>query len=167
MQPTQSPKVQSPAALAGLTLATLGFYTYYWYYRVNREMRDLGRAYDVRDLAESRPARSVWALIAGAVLIVPALVSYARTARRVDACERLAGRPQGGVAAVTALITVSYVLGFSASSLSGTAVVASVVVACLACWLWAITAIQRRLNAVWRQDLVPAAVTVDEAVAAA
>ena len=88
MQPTPSPKVQSPAALAGLTVVTLGFYSYFWYYRVNREMRDLGRAYDVRDLADSRPARSVWALIIGAVLIVPAVVSFARTARRIDACER-------------------------------------------------------------------------------
>jgi len=164
MQP--NPKVQSPAALVGLTVVTLGLYSPFWYYRVNREMRDLGRASGEGDLAGSKPGRSVWALVLGAFVVVPAVVSFAGTAGRLARCERIAGVQPGGAGAITALIAIAYVTGI-ATSMVPPAAAAALVIVDLACWFAALVAIQRRLNVLWRDDLLAAGAPAgDTAVAA-
>ena len=41
-------KVRHPVAVPILSLITIGIYYVYWWYQVNREVMDLGRARNVR-----------------------------------------------------------------------------------------------------------------------
>ena len=83
-------KVRNPWAVALLPFVTFGIYHLVWWYRINRELRDFGRA-RARDLGQN-PTASVLALFPGALLIVPALVSYWRGTKRVQEAARVAGR---------------------------------------------------------------------------
>ena len=154
MPPTA--KVQSPAVLVGLSVVTLGLYLPVWYYRVNREMRDLGRARGDIVLAMSRPAHSAWALIAGGVVVVPTIVSVIGTTDRLRRCERLFACGAGAGTTVVALVSAAMATGFGAafSTASSTAPVLAGTSAAL--WLTAAAVFQRRLNALWREEPPPA-----------
>jgi uncharacterized protein DUF4234 len=83
-------KIRSPWAVALLPIVTLGIYHLVWWYRINRELRDYGRARGY-DLGQN-PTNSVLALFPGGLIIVPALVSYWRGVKRVQGAARVAGR---------------------------------------------------------------------------
>lgn len=83
-------KVRSPWAVALLPFVTLGIYHLVWWYRINRELRDYGRAKGY-DLGQS-PTSSLLALFPGGLIIVPALITYWRGVKRVQGASRLAGR---------------------------------------------------------------------------
>jgi hypothetical protein len=83
-------KLRSPWAAALLPIVTLGVYHVVWWYRINRELRDVGRARGY-DLGQD-PASSALALFPGALVIVPALVSYWRGTKRVQGAARVARR---------------------------------------------------------------------------
>ena len=83
-------KIRSPWAPALLPFVTFFIYFFVWYYRINREMRDLGRARGSDELGES-PGTSLLAITLGALIIVPALVSTYNTAKRIQAAQTLAG----------------------------------------------------------------------------
>jgi len=120
-------KVRSPWAAALLPLITLGIYNLVWWYRINREMRDYGQAKGY-DLGQN-PTNSVLALFPGALIIVPALVTYWRGTKRVMGASRLAGKePLNGWIAI-----ILYLL--------------------LAPALWAY--IQVSLNDVWHAEAAP------------
>ena len=68
--------------MLGLGLITLGIYHIFWWYFINREMADYGRANGV-DLGDN-PVMSVLAITLGALIIVPPFVSLFRTLRRVE-----------------------------------------------------------------------------------
>src|SRR3954453_11838901 len=88
-------KIRSPWAPALLPFITLGIYAIFWYYYINREMRDLGRARDTDELGES-PGMSVLAVTLGALIIVPAVISVIHTFQRIQKAQRLNGiEPQG------------------------------------------------------------------------
>ena len=70
---------------------TLGIYVPFWWYFINREMRDLGRARGATDLGDS-PGVSVLAVTLGALVIVPAIISIVNTCKRIQSAQRLAGR---------------------------------------------------------------------------
>src|SRR2546425_5989788 len=82
-------KLRSPWAVALLPIVTLGIYGLVWWYRVNRELRDYGRATGY-DLGQS-PTNSVLALFPGGLVIVPALVTYWRGTKRIQGASRVAG----------------------------------------------------------------------------
>jgi hypothetical protein len=82
-------KLRSPWAVALLPFITLGIYHLVWWYRVNREMRDLGDDRGV-DLGRN-PTNSLLALFPGGLIIVPALVSYWRGTKRVIDAAGVAG----------------------------------------------------------------------------
>jgi hypothetical protein len=86
-------KIRSPWAAALLPIITRGIYYLVWYYKINREMRDLGRARNTDELGES-PGTSLLAITLGALIIVPAIVSVVRTAQRIQKAERLVGIEQ-------------------------------------------------------------------------
>jgi hypothetical protein len=90
-------KFRNPWAVALLPFATLGIYHLVWWYRVNRELRDLGQARGV-DLGQS-PTRSLLAACPGFLLIVPPLVSYYRGFERIQRATDVAGRelPSGWI----------------------------------------------------------------------
>jgi hypothetical protein len=75
---------------------TLGIYAIFWYYFVNREMSDLGRARGTDELGDS-PGTSVLAVTRGALIIVPAIVSIYNTFQRTQTAARLTGvEPRNG-----------------------------------------------------------------------
>ncbi len=82
-------KIRSPWAAALLPLITLGIYHLVWWYRINRELRDYGRAKGF-DLGQN-PTNSLLALFPGGLIIVPALVAYWRGVKRVQGAARLGG----------------------------------------------------------------------------
>ena len=86
-------KLRNPLGVVGLSLITLGVYYFFWWYFINREMRDLGRARGT-DLGQS-PGNSVLAVTLGALVIVPAIVSMWRTSDRVQRTQEVAGVERG------------------------------------------------------------------------
>jgi hypothetical protein len=83
-------KIRSPWAAALLPFITLGIYHLVWWYRINREMRDYGKAKGY-DLGQN-PTNSVLALFPGGLIIVPALITYWRGTKRVMGASRLANQ---------------------------------------------------------------------------
>jgi hypothetical protein len=81
--------LRNPWAVLGLSLITLGIYYVFWWYFINREMRDVGNANNV-DLGES-PGISVLAITLGALVIIPPFVSIWRTGRRMEGTQRTTG----------------------------------------------------------------------------
>src|SRR5947207_2632155 len=104
-------KIRSPWAVALLPIITLGIYHLVWWYRINREMRDYGRAKGY-DLGQN-PTASLLALFPGGIIIVPALISYWRGTKRVQGAARIAGQepPSGWIALILYLLIA---LGFYA-----------------------------------------------------
>jgi len=99
-------KIRSPWAVALLPLITLGIYHLVWWYRVNRELRDYGQAKGY-DLGQN-PTNSVLALFPGGLIIVPALITYWRGAKRVQGASRLAGQePLNGWIAIILYLLIA------------------------------------------------------------
>jgi hypothetical protein len=82
-------KIRNPLGVVGLSIITIGIYYVFWWYFINREMRDLGRARN-SDLGQN-PGNSVLALTLGALIIVPALVTLWRTSDRIQRSQEVAG----------------------------------------------------------------------------
>ena len=82
-------KMRNPLGVLALSLITLGIYYVFWYYFINREMRDYGNANGV-DLGQS-PGVSVLAITLGAFVIIPPFVSVWGTGRRMEGTQRTAG----------------------------------------------------------------------------
>ena len=83
-------KARNPVAVAIFAVITLGIYLVFWWYFINRELADLGRAKGTAELGDS-PAKSTLALFPGALLIVPALWTTVTTFKRVQAAQKLTG----------------------------------------------------------------------------
>jgi hypothetical protein len=86
-------KIRNPWGVLGLTLITIGIYYFFWWYFINREMRDLGRARGV-DLGQN-PGNSVLAVSLGALIIVPAIISMWTTSDRLQRTQETAGVDRG------------------------------------------------------------------------
>jgi len=100
-------KIRSPLAVAIFVLITLGIYSWFYWYFINREMRDYGRAKGTDELGTS-PGTSVLAVTLGALIIVPAIVSIVKTFGRVQKTQRLAGEtPLNGWIALILIIVIS------------------------------------------------------------
>jgi Domain of unknown function (DUF4234) len=83
-------KIRSIFAPALLPIPTLGIYLFFWWYYINRELRDYGRAKGTDELGTS-PGKSVLAITLGALIIVPAILSLIRTFQRVQKAQRITG----------------------------------------------------------------------------
>ena len=75
----------------GLNLITLGIYYYIWYFKVNDELKEIGRAKGDQELAGSSPANSLVAVLFGGLLIIPPFISIYRTGKRIKRAEELGG----------------------------------------------------------------------------
>ncbi len=80
-------KQQSVWALLGLSIVTIGIYLLFWYYRVNREMRDAGATFGDAELANVQPGMSVLAMF----IPIANLVSVHRTGKRVLRVQQATG----------------------------------------------------------------------------
>jgi fatty acid desaturase len=84
-------KVRNPGAPIGLSIVTLGIYSFWWWYFINREMDDLGEVHH-DDYLRNSPGLATLAATVGAFVIVPPLVTLWRTCHRVErAQERTLG----------------------------------------------------------------------------
>ena len=81
-------KRRRPWAVLGLTIATLGIYHLYWWYQINREMRDYSASAG-RPLG-NRPWLSLLAIFPGGLLIVPAVWTLFETAGRIQDTQAIA-----------------------------------------------------------------------------
>jgi Domain of unknown function (DUF4234) len=84
-------KIRNIVAVPVLAIVTLGVYLVFWWYFVNREMADYGRARGTSDLGDN-PGKSTLALFPGALIIVPAVWTTVTTFQRVQKAQRLAGQ---------------------------------------------------------------------------
>jgi hypothetical protein len=99
-------KIRSPWAAALLPIITLGIYHLVWWYRINREMRDYGQAKGY-DLGQN-PTNSVLALFPGALIIVPAIITYWRGTKRAQGASSVAGQePLNGWIAIILYLILS------------------------------------------------------------
>ena len=92
---------------SGSSLITLGIYFFFWWYFINREMRDLGQARGT-DLGEN-PGNSVLAITLGALIIVPAIVTEWTTSGRIQRSQETVGleRPASGPVIFILLLLIS------------------------------------------------------------
>ncbi len=111
---------RNPWIVGILSVVTLGIYIPFWWYFVNREMADLGRARNSAELGDS-PVKSVLAITLGALVIVPAIISTVTTFKRVQAAQRLAGQaPISGWLGLVLFIVISPALyAYMQSGLNG------------------------------------------------
>jgi hypothetical protein len=100
-------KIRSPLAVAVLVVVTLGIYWFFWWYFVNRELADYGKAKGSTELGDS-PGKSVLAITLGALIIVPAVLSIINTFKRAQAAQRLAGeQPLNGWIGLILFVVIS------------------------------------------------------------
>src|ERR671919_92189 len=67
-------KIRGPWIVFLLAIVTLGIYYLVWYYKINRELRDYGRAVGAAGTGDS-PLTSLLAVSIGWLILVPPLVS--------------------------------------------------------------------------------------------
>ena len=110
-------KIRHPVAVALLSLT--GIYAIFWWYFINREMADYGRAKGTEELG-TKPAMSVLAIIPGFILIVPAIWTAVTTFKRVQRAQSMTGQtPISGWLGLVLYIVISPALyGYMQSGLN-------------------------------------------------
>jgi Domain of unknown function (DUF4234) len=81
-------KLRNPVVVGVLTFVTLGIYSIAWWYLVNSEMAEHGRARGRHDLGDD-PALSTLAFFPGALVVVPAVWTTVTTFQRIQVAQRL------------------------------------------------------------------------------
>lgn len=103
-------KIRNVVAVAILSIVTLGIYLIFWWYFINREMADYGRAQGTAELGDS-PGKSTLALFPGALIVVPAIWTTVTTFKRVQATQRISGEtPLNGWIGVVLYLVFSPIL---------------------------------------------------------
>jgi hypothetical protein len=115
-----SAKIRNVIAVAVLTVVTLAIYLVFWWYFINRELADYGRAKGTSELGDS-PGKSTLALFPGALLIVPAIWTTVTTFKRVQAAQRLAGETplNGWIGLILYLVLSPAFYAYMQSGLNG------------------------------------------------
>ena len=139
-------KLRDPWRVALLSGITFGIYWAVWYYKINREMRDYGASCEDRELAASRPVRSLLAVVACPLLLLAPVVSLVRTVGRLQRVERLASGSSRSGNGLIVLLVGGYVM---ACVPSREGAIAISLIGFATCFI-ASALIQGRLNAVWR-----------------
>ncbi len=100
-------KTRHPVAVAILPIVTIGIYLVYWWYQINRELADYGRAKGTSDLG-TNPLMSTLALFPGALIVVPALWTHVTTFKRVQKAQGMTGEaPINGWLGLVLYIVIS------------------------------------------------------------
>jgi len=81
-------KIRHPVGVAVLTLITIGIYGLYWWYQVNREMVDLGKARNVDGLGDN-PTTSLLAFFPGGLVILPPFFSLYNGTQRMKRAQEV------------------------------------------------------------------------------
>jgi len=91
---SSSAKIRNPLGVVALSLVTFGIYFLFYYYFVNRELKDFGKAHGTDECGTS-PGTSLLAITLGAFIIVPPFISIYRSFKRMNEASRLAGSGDG------------------------------------------------------------------------
>jgi hypothetical protein len=81
----QSYLKRQPLGVLGLSIITIGIYFFYWFYKVNEEIKRFTGDQTIS------PGRSLAAVIPGFLLIVPPFIAYYNTANHVMQIEQRRG----------------------------------------------------------------------------
>ena len=85
----QSYLKRNPLGVLGLSVITLGIYFFYWFWKINDELRLYKRDESIS------PTRSLMAMLFGWLIIVPPFIATYNTSKHVqDAEQRLGVQPQ-------------------------------------------------------------------------
>jgi hypothetical protein len=76
---------RNPLGVLGLMLITLGIYFFYWYWKINDELREFEHDESIS------PTRSLMAMLFGWILIVPPFIAMYNTAKHVRGVEERMG----------------------------------------------------------------------------
>jgi Domain of unknown function (DUF4234) len=98
---------RNPLGVLGLSVITLGIYGFYWYYKINDEIRRFEKDDTIS------PARSLIAILLGWVLIVPPFIAVWNTANHVLKMQERMGvqSPISPALTVILLLVISIALG--------------------------------------------------------
>jgi len=120
LAPGSTAKIRSPIAVAIFSFITLGIYMIFWWYYVNREMADYGRARGTAELGDD-PWKSTLALFPGGLIIVPAIWTMVTTFQRQQAAQRLTGETllNGWLAFLLVIVFSPAFAGYMQSGLNG------------------------------------------------
>lgn len=86
----ETAKLRNPIAVAVLTFVTLFIYLAYWWYKINRELADLGAKHNRPDLG-TKPILSLLAIFPGLLLIVPVVWTTITTYQRAKRAQEMVG----------------------------------------------------------------------------
>jgi hypothetical protein len=119
LAPGAMAKIRSPVLVVIFTIITLGIYQVFWWYFVNREMADYGRARSTNELGDN-PAKSTLALFPGALIVVPAIWTTVTTFKRVQAAQQLNRQTpiNGWLGLVIAIVISPVLIGYMQSGLN-------------------------------------------------
>jgi hypothetical protein len=105
--PGATAKIRNILTPALLPFVTFGIYLVVWWYKINRELADYGRAQGTQELGDN-PTLSTLALFPGALVVVPAIWTTVTTFKRVQAAQRLSGQtPLNGWLALVLYVVLS------------------------------------------------------------
>lgn len=105
-------KVRSPALVLLFSVVTLGIYSWFWWYRINRELATFGRSRGTTDLG-TRPGTSTAAFVVGGLVIIPLIWTIVTTTRRVSRAKRLTGQdPLNGWLAASLFVLTAGIGGY-------------------------------------------------------
>jgi drug/metabolite transporter (DMT)-like permease len=95
---------RNPWGVVGLTVITLGIYFIVWYYKTNNHLRNYG--IEAKPGVPLSPAKATLAVTLGALIIVPALVSYYNTADRILQAQKKSGAEERIIPVVALLLVL-------------------------------------------------------------
>ena len=112
-------KLRNPILVVVFTIITLGIYQVFWWYYVNREMADYGRARGTKELGDN-PTKSTLALFPGALIVVPAIWTTVTTFKRIQAAQKLNGETaiNGWLGLVIFVVISPVLIGYMQSGLN-------------------------------------------------
>jgi hypothetical protein len=96
---------REPLGVLGLSIITIGIYWFYWYYKVNDELRRFQHDDSIG------PGRSLLAVTLGWFLIVPPFIAIYNTSLHVASAERGAGIQQELSPAINVLLLIVVSVG--------------------------------------------------------
>ena len=97
-------KIRNPLAPALLPFVTFGIYALVWYYKINKEMAEMGRGRNTEELGTS-PGTSLMAVLFGWIILVPPFLSFYNTWKRKCTAENMTGK-DGMEAGLGFLLTI-------------------------------------------------------------
>ncbi|HEV8564591.1 MAG TPA: DUF4234 domain-containing protein [Actinomycetota bacterium] len=93
---------RNPLGVLGLSIITIAIYFFYWYYKINDELRRFEHDETIS------PVRSLMAMIFGWLIIVPPFIAMYNTAKHVRSAEQRVGIQQQLEPAITIVIMLVF-----------------------------------------------------------